>query len=95
MLKVTTTADGAKTTLQLEGRLAGPWVGELERCWRRIASGQAVTVLLQAVTFIDESGKALLIRMYRSGAELLGEGCMTKAIVEQIRAQHPQLKEER
>jgi hypothetical protein len=89
MLKVTTTTDGVKTTLQLEGRLAGPWVGELERCWREIAADQAVTVSLQAVTFIDDNGKVLLTAMYRSGAELLGKGCMTKAIVEQIRERHP------
>lgn len=89
MLKVTTTTDSAKTTLQLEGKLAGPWVGELERCWREIASNQAVTVSLHAITFIDDKGKDLLITMYRSGVELLGEGCMTKAIVEQIRERHP------
>jgi len=89
MLKVTTSTDSTKTTLQVEGKLTGAWVGELERCWREIASNQAVAVSLQAVTFIDDKGKDLLIRMYQSGAELLAEGCMTKAIVEEIRERHP------
>lgn len=89
MLKVTTCTDRAKTTLQVEGKLAGAWVGELERCWTEIGSKQAVIVSLQAVTFIDDKGKALLIRMHLSGAELSAEGCMTKAIVKEIRERHP------
>jgi hypothetical protein len=41
-------------------------------------------VLLRAVTFIDEKGIALLAEMHRHGAELVAEGCMNKAVVDQI-----------
>ena len=34
MLRITTTDSGEKVILKLEGKLAGPWVEEFERCWR-------------------------------------------------------------
>ena len=43
-----------------------------------------VRVLLCDVTFVDEQGKSLLADTYRHGVELEADGCMTKAIVEQI-----------
>ncbi|MBI4527071.1 MAG: hypothetical protein HY695_25015 [Deltaproteobacteria bacterium] len=85
MLKITSQTDGPRITFELEGKLAGPWVQELEDCWRNAANpGQPVRVLLCAVTFIDEKGRQLLAEMYRHGAELVAEGCMNKAVVEQI-----------
>lgn len=74
------------TVFHLEGKLAGPWVDELEASWRTATSGaeRFVRVLLQSVTFIDERGKRLLDEMHRHGAELVAEGCMIKAIVEKI-----------
>ena len=85
MLKITTQDDAAHTVFALEGKLAGPWVEELHGCWRDAAGGgRPVKVLLCAVTFVDERGKDLLTEMYRRGAELVAEGCMTKAIVDEI-----------
>jgi hypothetical protein len=37
------------------------------------------------VTFIDDKGKALLVEMHQHGAELVAEGCMNSAIVEEIK----------
>jgi hypothetical protein len=85
MLKITTHAHGAVTLLELEGKLAGPWVKELADCWHRTAIGdQRIRVILRAVTFIDGAGRKLLAEMHRQGTELVAEGCMTKAIVEEI-----------
>jgi predicted thioesterase len=64
----------------------GPWVGELEHCWRAIPAGEQITVRLNAVSFIDDRGKTLLQAMGESGVDLVAEGCMTKAIVEAISA---------
>ena len=41
--------------------------------------------MICAVSFIDERGKALLAEMHRGGAELVAEGCMNRAIVEEIK----------
>jgi len=84
MLKITTKTEALKTTFEVEGRLTGAWVSELERCWREIAPGQAVKVSLEAVTFIDDAGKKLLARLYKSGVELKASGCMNKCIVQEI-----------
>jgi hypothetical protein len=74
------------TILKLEGKLAGPWVKELETVWQQeVAPGKSATVFLEAVTFIDDRGKELLARIHENGAELTAEGCMTNAIVNEIR----------
>ena len=64
----------------------GPWVAELDQCWRVIPAGEQITVRLNAVSFIDDRGKTLLKAIRESGADLIAEGCMTKAIVEAISA---------
>lgn len=73
--------------LDVEGRLAGPWVEELERSWeaerRRAPSGEIV-VRLSNVSFIDEAGKELLSKISRAGTKLEGSGCMVRAIIARI-----------
>jgi anti-anti-sigma regulatory factor len=85
MLKITTDLDGKRANLELEGRLAGPWVQELRDCWQEAISADGqINVVLKQVTFIDDAGRQLLAEMHRRGAVLVAEGCMTKAIVEAI-----------
>ena len=85
MLKITTQTNPTGTIFDLEGKLAGPWVEELENCWREASSShQSVKIMLCAVTFIDDRGRKLLFEMYCEGAELVAEGCMNKAIVAEI-----------
>jgi hypothetical protein len=85
MLKITSHVFDDATKITLEGRLAGPWIGELERCWREFkqsAAGRRLTVDLTGVTFVEQEGKALLTRMYQGGADLLASGCCMRSIVE-------------
>jgi anti-anti-sigma regulatory factor len=73
--------------LEVEGRLAGPWVEELERSWeteRRRAPSEQILVRLSNVTFIDEAGKELLGRICHAGTKVEGSGCMVRAIVARI-----------
>lgn len=87
MLKITMQITAGVMTFALEGKLAGPWVKEMELCWRSAAETQQihpVRVDLSSVTFIDEEGKALLGLMYREGAKLVATGCLNKCIVEGI-----------
>jgi len=88
MLKITQQRDAAleSVSFMLEGRLAGPWVAELETCWRqRVANQQNRTVVdLTGVTFVDAKGKALLTQMWQQGAQLHAVGCLTRCIVEEI-----------
>jgi outer membrane protein len=89
MLRVTTKVEEeqARVTLKLEGKLAGPWVDEFERCWRStLEKWQNVTVELAGVTFIDSKGKCLLANIHGQGAKLIGTGLMTRSIIEEISA---------
>ena len=61
MLKITTHVSDDASRITLEGRLAGPWIGELERCWReseQSAAGRQLIVDLTGVTFVEFSLKA-------------------------------------
>src|SRR5260370_37647108 len=87
MLKITSQRIGNDVTLELEGKLAGPWVAELRRFWRELKAGggmEGVEVRVCAVTFIDAAGKLLLSEMYLEGVELVAAGCMNQAIVQEI-----------
>ena len=86
MLKVTIKQGGSSETWELEGKLSGDWVKELERCWRERPSpgGISLQVHLKAVSYIDTAGKQLLAQMHGRGVEIKGCGCMTKAVVEEI-----------
>ncbi len=87
MLKITTLTDTQSITLRLEGRLAGPWVEELERCWASTVSAKTrspLSVDLSAVTYVDAEGKELLKKMHHEGAKLVASGCLTNCIVEEI-----------
>ncbi len=86
MLRVTTTDQGETVTLKLEGKLAGPWVQEVTRAWQAATESKrsGYVIDLRSITFIDNTGKALLALMSRHGARLLAAGCLTRTIVDQI-----------
>ena len=88
MLKITGQRNAAPDSMSLilEGRLAGPWVEELDSYWRQMSvNQQSCTVIdLSSVTFIDVKGKSLLIKLWQQGAEFRAAGCMTRCLVEEI-----------
>ena len=89
MFKVTITQADSTETWELEGKLSGDWVKELERCWkeRPPTAGVSLQVHLKAVSYIDTAGKQLLTQMHERGVEIRGCGCMTKAVIEEITRQ--------
>ena len=87
MLRITIMEEHDVATIRLEGKLVGPWVEELERCWNTAMAGWRNTQLLvdlNMVTFVDASGRALLTKMHNAGAKLMGRGILTTYILEQI-----------
>ena len=87
MLRITIEVGARVLTFRLEGRLAGPWLRELEECWQSaLASPRKLVryVDLTGVTFVDSAGKDCLAAMRRQGAEFITADCMTKAIVAEI-----------
>ncbi len=87
MLRITIENNSSTATLRLEGKLAGPWVDELERTWYKVTAeraGGAILLDLCDVTFVDPEGRKQLAWMYRQGARFKTSGCLGKGIVEEI-----------
>ena len=75
MLKIDTIESGSEIILTLHGRLAGPWVDELESHWRRMQAtvgGRPVRVDLSGVTGIDAAARYLLQLMRVRNVSLVG-----------------------
>jgi hypothetical protein len=87
MLRITVHENLEFLTFQLEGKLVGAYVREVEDCRQRMLAGRrgmAIRFDLVGVTFIDAAGKAYLEAMYRLGAEFVAADCLTRAIVAEI-----------
>jgi ABC-type transporter Mla MlaB component len=87
MLRITVHESQRALTFQLEGRLAGPWLRELEECWQSTLDRQRKPILridLTGVTSIDAAGQACLAAIYQQGAEFIAANCLTKSIVAEI-----------
>lgn len=87
MIRISKIYEGSKQGLLVEGRLSGDWVDVLENCWleaQRSPIGEPMHIDLSGVSYVDETGRELLARMIRDGAELGATGVMTRAIIEEI-----------
>ena len=85
MIRITAKNDSSATMLFLEGKLAGPCVNELDRCWQECSTGEAALVVdLTNISFVDEHGKELLARMHKRGITLFSTSLMTKCLIAEI-----------
>jgi hypothetical protein len=85
MLKITVHDAAGQLRLELEGRLAGAWVCELEHCWysARVSHPHRKLALdLRSVTFIDQAGRYLLQLMHRDGVSFIASGLMWQDILD-------------
>jgi len=86
MLKITIHDAADLLRLELEGRLAGAWVCELEQCWHTAKAShpnRKLSVDLTSVTFIDQAGRYLLQLMYLDGVSFIASGLMLQDILEE------------
>ena len=92
MLKITAHKTDAQTILVLEGQLADPWVGELERCWRELQMSipaRSVVVDLRDVTGFSERGQDVLFQMMTAGVEVrCHRGVLTRQVLQQLECRH-------
>jgi anti-anti-sigma regulatory factor len=87
MLKITVHDTAGPLRMELEGRLAGAWVYELEQCWHTAKAShphRPLTVDLTSVTFIDQAGRYLLQLMHRDSVSFVASGLMRQDFVEHI-----------
>jgi len=89
MLRIYIHDEAPVTSIVVEGKLVGPWVKELEKCWETVVAAhpcKSMQVDLVQVTFIDSEGRALLTKMRQKGAKLLSSGVLINFIVADIEA---------
>jgi outer membrane protein len=98
MLRITIEKRPGKTSLTVEGKLAGPWVSALEQSWKDLrdsSSSESLSINLCGVSFIDTTGRALLAEIHRQGGKLVAEGCLNQAIVREITAKQNEEKDDK
>jgi anti-anti-sigma regulatory factor len=96
MMKIQTTDRDGQLVLQVEGRLAGAFVPELEKCWQSARTDQPhrrISVDLKSVTCIDRAGRYLLQLMHSNGVGFQRAGLAIQDILEQFMEQ-PECKPE-
>ena len=85
MLKIDTIESASEILLALQGRLAGPWVDELESQWRRMqakAGERRIAIDLSGVTGIDGAARYLLQLMRVRSVRLMGASIAIRASVD-------------
>jgi hypothetical protein len=73
----------------LVGRLAGPWVAELEGAWKDVATrleGKKLSLDVRDLTYSDAGGKQVLREMFkRSRAEFITHSDWSHHLADEIR----------
>ncbi|MDE3201013.1 MAG: hypothetical protein KGN79_08830 [Acidobacteriota bacterium] len=89
MLKISTHQTRDKVTLKLDGRLAGPWVDELERVWTQELLPQRSKqhfLDVHELIFANVEGVKLLKKIYmESQAVILAATPLSQALSDEIK----------
>jgi anti-anti-sigma regulatory factor len=92
VLRITTRTNDEGLVLELEGKLTGVWVPELEAAWRssrRTYPDGSLRVDLCEVDVVDVAGRYLLALMHESGAQLVARGCAMSELIREITGRWP------
>jgi anti-anti-sigma regulatory factor len=88
MLRITLQETESTIKLVLEGRVAGPWVDELDRVWVETApriGSRKVLIDLKNVTYADRTGKGVLRSIFsQSGAELVASSLGIQDLADEV-----------
>ena len=85
VIRITCHDEAEVTRLIIEGKLAGPCVDELDKCWHGApAKWTSLLIDLTGVSFIDERGKQLLKQMRDHGAKLISSSLMSRCLINEI-----------
>jgi anti-anti-sigma regulatory factor len=88
MLRITVEENSKAVVIKLEGRIAGPWVAELDRLWKETAPAVAQRNLcldLRETTFADAGGIRVLRAIHsQTGAAILTGTPWTEYLAEEV-----------
>ncbi len=89
MLRISIQDGQESTTLKVEGKLIGPWIGELTREWSNLIPfprGKKLSLDLRGMTFVDRNGVEALGRICGpTSAEILADTPLTQDFARKIR----------
>jgi anti-anti-sigma regulatory factor len=87
-LRITVEENPERMVLKLEGRLAGPWVAELDHLWEKTSPARGKRKLaldLRETTFADAGGIRALRSIYaQTGASILTGTPWTQYLAEEV-----------
>lgn len=97
-LRITLEENAETMVLKLEGRLAGPWVAELDRLWAQASperGGRKLALDLRQTTYADAKGIEKLRTIYReTRADLLTSSPWTQYLAEEVQRKETEPQEE-
>lgn len=90
-MRITVQEGAAETTLQLEGRVVGPLVGEIDRAWKQVAASlgsKKLVVDLNGVTHMDRDAIAMLAEIHKAtDAGFVANTPLTRYFADEARRQ--------
>lgn len=93
MLRITIHEGVKAQTIQLEGKIAGPWIEEFNRAWHSLApslGSKELHIDLRAVAFVGRKGRRLLREIYqKTNASFLADSPLTQYFAEDAMRQSP------
>ena len=92
MMKIQVSELDDRVVLEVQGRLAGAFVPELEGTWRAARAaqpGRKILVDLKSVTCVDRAGRYLLQLMHGDGVGFLRAGLSIQDTLEEIMEHQP------
>jgi len=88
VLRITVEENPEAIILKLEGRLAGPWVEELDRVWNETAptlQERKLSLDLRETTFADAGGIRILKAIYsQTGAAIVAGTPWTQYLADEV-----------
>jgi anti-anti-sigma regulatory factor len=98
MLRITIHEAAKTQTIQLEGKIAGPWVEELNRTWHSLAlslGSKRLHLDLRGVAWVDANGRQLLRNIYqKTNASFLADSPLMQYFADDVMRQSPKNGEE-
>lgn len=71
----------------LEGKLAAPWIGEVEKVWSTATDhlqSRELIVDLTNITFISPDGESTLLKLMKHGAKFSSGDVLTKYLLRRL-----------
>jgi hypothetical protein len=93
MLRITIRESASAETIQLEGKIVGPWVEELSRAWHSVEpllGSRELHLDLRGIAFVDKEGRRLLREIYqKTNAFFLANSPLTQYYADDAMQKHP------